>query len=162
MDVAPARRDDAGRDAAAEPERIADRDDPVADLRRAAVAERDIGQRLVCLDLQHGDVGARVTAEDTRRIPAVVLQHDLDLRGFGDDVVVGHDDSGRVDDEAGSERDPLAAPVAGTFGERTRGSGIVVAVIVIEEPAHEVLERRAAKLFWHPAELPRTLGLGPL
>ena len=39
-DVAAARRDDAGRDAAAEPERVADRDDPIADLRRAAVAER--------------------------------------------------------------------------------------------------------------------------
>ena len=63
MDVAAAGRDDAGRDAAAETERVADGDDPVADLRRAAVAELDVGQRLVGIDLQYGDVGARVAAD---------------------------------------------------------------------------------------------------
>src|SRR5271170_6996615 len=43
MDVAAARRDDPGGDAAAEAKRIADGDHPVADLRRAARSEADRG-----------------------------------------------------------------------------------------------------------------------
>src|SRR5438105_9493914 len=112
MDVAAASRDDAGRDAAAETERVADGNDPIANLRRVAVAKADIGQRLVGLDLQHGDVSARVAADDLRRVLAVVLQCDGDLGGFADDMVVGDDESRRVDDETGAERD---APWAGPF-----------------------------------------------
>ena len=51
MNVPAARRDDPGGDGPAQPEGVADGHDPVADLGRAAVAEGDIGQRLVGLDL---------------------------------------------------------------------------------------------------------------
>src|SRR5438067_9131055 len=109
MDVPPARRDDAGRYRATEPERIADRDDPIANLRRVAVAKTDIRQRLVGLDLQDRDVGARVAADNLRGVLGVVLQGDGDLCGFTDDVIVGHDGAGRVDDEARAERDAAGA-----------------------------------------------------
>ena len=93
---------------AAEPERVADRDDPVADLGRAAVAERDVGQRLVGLDLQHRDIGAWVAADDLAPVYLLLsCSVTSTLRGLADDVVVGHDDPGRIDDKAGAERDPL-------------------------------------------------------
>ena len=67
------------------------------------------GNGLSALILSTRDIGARVAADDVRGVFAVVLQDDLDLRGLADHVVVGHDDAGRVDDEAGAERDPLDA-----------------------------------------------------
>ena len=46
-------------------------------------------------------------ADDLRRILAVILQSDFDLAGIADHVAVGHHIAGRIDDEPGTERDPV-------------------------------------------------------
>ena len=61
-DVAAARRDDARRHRAAEAERIADREHPVADARRIV---RKLGEReIAALDLDQREIGARIGADD--------------------------------------------------------------------------------------------------
>src|SRR5690242_10551291 len=75
VDVAPERRDDAGRHRAAEPERIADRHHPIANLRFIAVAPADKGQLIPGIDLDQGEVGLFVAPHDLARMPAVVLQN---------------------------------------------------------------------------------------
>src|SRR3546814_4474115 len=59
------RRDDSRRHRRADPERIVDRDHPVADTRVARIAELDIGQ-VAGLDLEHREVGLGVAADDAR------------------------------------------------------------------------------------------------
>ena len=59
-EVAAARRDDAGGDRAAETERIAGREHPVAHLDLARVAPRHRGQRAGRLHLDHRDIGQLV------------------------------------------------------------------------------------------------------
>src|SRR4029453_1078546 len=56
-DVAVARRYDAGRDRAAEAERVADRDHPFAEPQLVGIAELHRDQRLHRLELQHRNVG---------------------------------------------------------------------------------------------------------
>jgi hypothetical protein len=78
-DVAAARGDDAGGDAAAEAERVADRHHPVAHLRVVGVAELHRVQRLVGLDAQHREVRARVRPQQLGADGGVVLEDDVDL-----------------------------------------------------------------------------------
>ena len=59
-------------------------------------------ERLVGHDLDHGDIGQRVLADQFRRILMSIGQRNDDLFGAADDVVVGHDDAGGIDDEAGT------------------------------------------------------------
>ena len=103
-DIAVARRDDAGRHRAAEAERIADRDHPFAEPQLVGIAELHRGQRLVRLELQHREIGLLVDADDVGLELAAVVHDDVDLVGIRDDVIVGHDDAGGIDDEAGAER----------------------------------------------------------
>ena len=56
--------DDAGGDGFGEAERLADGDDPVADFDAVGVAHFDGGQRGVGLNLDDGDVGGLVDADD--------------------------------------------------------------------------------------------------
>src|SRR5207248_672361 len=63
VDIAAERRDDPGGDGAAEPERIADRDHPVADLSLLAVAPSDERQLVLAVDLDQGEVGLIVAAD---------------------------------------------------------------------------------------------------
>ena len=94
------RRDDAGRHRAAEAERVADGEHPVADAR---VLLRELDEReglAVGLDLDQGNVGARVGADQRRRIFVAVLHRDGDVLGVLDHVVVGHDEAVRRDEEA--------------------------------------------------------------
>ena len=60
-------RDDAGRDGLAEPERIAYRDHRIADPDLVGVRELDVGQGLVPVDLEHGEIGVRIGADHLRR-----------------------------------------------------------------------------------------------
>ena len=139
MDVAAARRDDAGGHRAAEAERIADRHHPVADLRGVAVAEGDIGQRLAGVDLEQREIGLGIAADDLGRVFAAVLEDDLDLAGVADDVVVGDDIARGIDDEAGAERDALRPGLSGACGKagpRRRW------VLLVEEAAQQLVERR--------------------
>ena len=68
-------------------------------LRRLQLELRLLGQ------LDQRAVGQRVAADDLRRVELVVgrvEEADLDLGGALDDVVVGEDEAGLVDDEAGA------------------------------------------------------------
>src|SRR6185312_12555879 len=62
-DIAAPRRDDAGRDRPAQSERITHGHDPVADARLGIVAEGNVSELLVAIDLQYGEIGARVGAD---------------------------------------------------------------------------------------------------
>ena len=93
------------------------------------------------VDLDHGQVGLRVAADQPGVVGAAVRQRDPDLLRALDDVVVGDDEAGRVDDRAradaalrlgaeralgrgrahGDERDRRARPV-GDLGDG-RGGG---------------------------------------
>ena len=88
-DVAAAGRDDAGGHGAAEAERIADREHPVADARLAVrkLGEREVG---AALDLDQREIGARIGADHLGRVGLAVVGGDLDLVGAVDHVVVGH------------------------------------------------------------------------
>jgi hypothetical protein len=140
LDVAAARRHDAGRHGAAQAERIADRHDRLADLHLARVSELDGGQRLVALDLEHGEIGLLVTAQQLGRQLAAVVQGHGDRVGLTGDVVVGHDDAGRIDDEAGADRLRLGLRplLAATLLSEALG-----------ELAHELLELLLARLVRH-------------
>ena len=104
IDVAVARRHDAGRHRAAEAERIADRDHPFAEPQLVGIAEAHRLERLVGLDPQQRDVGLLIAAHQLGLDAGAVVEDDGDLVGVGDDVVVGDHDAGGVDDEAGAER----------------------------------------------------------
>ena len=75
---------------------------------RSESPRRMLGERLARVDLQQGDVGGRVAADDLGRDGAsavavlVGAEVDLDLAGAFDDVVVGQDVAVGRDDEAGA------------------------------------------------------------
>ncbi len=102
LDVAAARRHDAGRHGAAQAERIADRHHGLANAQLGGVAELHGRQRLVALDLEHGEIGLLVSTQQFGRQLAAVRQGDGDRVGLTGDVIVGDDDAGRIDDEAGA------------------------------------------------------------
>src|SRR5271165_5828429 len=94
--------DDAGGDGAAQTERIARREDPIADLHLPRVAPGDRDQRLGGDDLDHRDIGQLVLADEFGRILMAVGQGDDDFFRVANDVVVGDDAARRVVDEAGA------------------------------------------------------------
>ena len=99
------RADDAGRQGAREAEGVADREDRVADGDCVGVAERQRRQRAgVRVDLQDGDVGRRIVADDGRGDLVLAGERDLHLLRALDDVVVRDDVAGLVDHEARAER----------------------------------------------------------
>ena len=104
IDVAVARRDDAGGHRAAEAERIADRDHPFAEPQLVGIAELHGLERLLRLHPQQREIDLGVAAEDLRLEARAVVEDDGDLVGVGDDVIVGDHDAGRIDDEAGAQR----------------------------------------------------------
>ncbi len=80
--------DDAGGDGVAESVRAADRDGDLPDAQAARVAEpapAEIGRG----DLEHGEVGIRIVADDFRARDAPIGQRDLDRRRTAGDVAVG-------------------------------------------------------------------------
>ena len=140
LDVTAARGDDPGRHRTAEPERIADRHHPIANLGGAAVAESNIGQRLIGLDFQNREVGLRVAADDLGRIFGLVLKNDLDLCGIANHVVVGHDVAGRIDDKAEPSAIRWGSP-PGICGKDWSAAR----VLLIEKPSQHLVERRIGK-----------------
>src|SRR5262249_38187637 len=107
-DHATGRADDARGDGLLQTERVADGHNGLADLKLCRVAERDQRQALR-VDLQKGEVGLRVTAEYLRGHLATVGERHLDLGRTVDDMIVGHDVTVGVDDEAGAEAPDRAA-----------------------------------------------------
>ena len=89
-------RDDALRHRLADAERVADGEDEIADLER--LAESPSGEDVEVgdvLELQDGEVGARIAQHDLRLEFAPVGEGDLHLGHVLDDVVVGDDEAGR-------------------------------------------------------------------
>ena len=100
--------DDAGRDGLREAEGAADGEHPVAHLRAVGVAEFDGGEGGLGVDLDDGDIGFDVDANDGGGVAlhageavfGLAGELDVDLVGLVDDMVVGDDVAARVDDEA--------------------------------------------------------------
>jgi hypothetical protein len=133
VDVAAARRDDARGHGAAQAERIADRHHRLADAHLGGIAELDIRQGLVALDLEQREIGLLVAAHQLGLELAPVGQRDGDLVGLAGDMVVGDDPAGRVDDEAGADRLCLLG--------RTIGAHVGHAALaeLLHEALHELL-----------------------
>ncbi len=159
VDVAVARRDDAGGDRAAEAERIADRDHPFAEAQFVGIAELDCDQRLWRLEFQHRKIGLLVDADQLGLDLGAVVHDDVDFVGVGNDVIVGDDDAGGIDDEAGAERIGLArlqlSALVASLASRTTA--------ILEKIVEEFLERRARRQLRHRAPaLAAALGLDSL
>ena len=90
--------------AAAQAERVADRQHPVADARRHRNRRTaTAGSGLSGFTFSSAMSPRLVAADHGGLQRGVVLQGHGDLVGAVDDVVVGHDDAGGIDDEAGAE-----------------------------------------------------------
>ena len=99
------RRDDAVGDGLPDAEGIADRQHDVADQQLIGIGEIQRREFLLAvLDPQHREIGAAVLEHDLGLEFALVGQRDLDLVGALDDVVVGHDEAGRIHHHARSQR----------------------------------------------------------
>ena len=123
LDCALEGADDARRDGAVEAERVADRDDRVADLRpgrsrRAGAASARAG-RASTLSTARSVDGSLPTSVAFERV--VVREADLDRGRALDDVVVRDDVPFLVEHEARAER--LSAPASRTACRRTGRSG---------------------------------------
>jgi hypothetical protein len=109
-DLAALGRDDAARHGVRErPERAADRDDELADLRGASESPRRAAGRSVASTLTIARSVQRVDAVDRARVLRAVLELDGELVAAGDDVAVREDPAARVEDDAGA--DPLLVQV---------------------------------------------------
>src|SRR4051794_1942359 len=140
-------RDDADGERVFELERIADGDGPVTLADAVGVAQRNARQRLAGLDLEEGDVGGRIAADDLRiaRVAAIAVlvgapMH-LHLARAFDDVIIGDDVAVRRNDEAGSAGDLLALVV---FIGRAVAVRTALAV-ALARAREEELERIAAE-----------------
>src|SRR5262249_41656085 len=96
------RRYDAGSHGAAKPEGVADGDDPVADLRGAAL-EFDIGEIALAIDLDQREVGVWVGSYDLGVILLSVIGRHFDRRCVVDDMVVRHRVAIRGNEETRTE-----------------------------------------------------------
>ena len=131
-DIAAAGGHDAGGHGAAESERIADREHPIADARRAVgkLHEREV----LAVDLDQGKVGARIGADDLRRIGLAVVGRDLHVLGILHDVIVGDGIAVGGDEEAGA----LA-------GDDVMAATFTLAAIRHAEATEEALHRRTGR-----------------
>ncbi len=104
------RGDDPLRHRLADAERIADRDDEIADLERVGIAHLEHRKIVAALDAQHGEIGARIAQRDLGVELALVRQRDPHVGHVFDHVIVGHDQARRIDEDARPER--LLHPLA--------------------------------------------------
>ena len=89
-DHPPLGADDSRGDGMFETERIADRHHPIADVQLARVAELGKGQIAAgATDLDQGQVGAIVLADQARFMLAVIRQFDFDRVGAAHDMITG-------------------------------------------------------------------------
>ena len=129
IDIAVARRNDARRHGGAEAERIADRHHPVAYPCLVRIAEFRGRQRLRRLHLEKRQIGLVVAPDQLGRKRGAVIQRHRDLVGAFDHMIVGHDQAGGIDDEAGAERGDMPRQPA----------------IVLQEILEQVLQRRTRR-----------------
>src|SRR5215469_9120496 len=79
----------AGSDRHAYVKRISDRDDPIADFSFVRISERRTRQCILRLDLDKGEVGFLILADDLRAEFPLVAEGNLDLVGGANHVIVG-------------------------------------------------------------------------
>src|SRR5664279_5206110 len=134
-DIAAAGREDAGGDGAAEAERIADREHPVAD---PGFALRKLCEReaRAAVDLDQRNVAARVGADHLRAVGLAVIGRDFNLVGAIDHVIVGDRITVGGNEEAGALTGH--APMSARAAAQTRRQAIRSA-----EAAEEALHRGA-------------------
>ena len=97
------RRDDAMGHGLADAEGIADGEHDVADLERVGIAEIDDGKCAAALEPQDGEIGALVAQHDVGVKFPLVGERDLHIGHAFDDVTIGDDEAGRIDDERPSQ-----------------------------------------------------------
>ena len=131
MDIARGGRDDARGDRAAEPERVADRQHPIADPGLGRIAPARRRQRRLGVDLEQRQIADLIAADDAGLQARIIREGDGDLLGVGDHMVVGDDQSRRIDDEARAERGRRADPV------RAARSAVIA-----EKVVEKLIERR--------------------
>ena len=129
-DIAIMRRYDAGGHRAAEAERIADREHPIADA-RILVRELDMGERFRALDLKQRHIGAWIGADERSRIFVTIVERHRNILGVLNHVVIGDEIAVRRDKEAGALRHRRLRPLL------LRTS----AVLALTEMLEEVVER---------------------
>ncbi len=99
------RGDDARRHRLADAEGIADGEHDIADLDRIRIAEGEMGKLLLAIvDAQNGEVRAFVGKDELRLELAPVGERDGELVAALDDMEIGDDEAGGIDDDAGAER----------------------------------------------------------
>ncbi len=130
---------------AAEAERVADRQHPVADPRFGVgkLGEREIG---AAGDLDQCKVSARIGADHLRRIGLAIVHRDFDLVGAVDHVVVGHGKTVSRDEEAGTLAGHRATTATGAAAHA--GGQAIRSAEALEEALHRRtrLERRVVVL----------------
>jgi hypothetical protein len=102
-------------------------------------------QRLVRLHLEDGKVELRVLAEDLGLEAGAVGEDHADVVRVADHVVVGDDDSGGVDDEAGAGGVRAALLLTG----RVVALAAFALAAPVEELLEQILERRAGRELRH-------------
>ena len=86
-------------------EGIANRQHQIAHLQVIGVAKRQSCQFFIThINLENGKVAAFIGEQQLRRKLALIGQNHTDVRAPADHVVVGHDQTGRIDDYPGTER----------------------------------------------------------
>ena len=147
-------------------ERVADGQHQVADLELVGIGEgqcREAGA-LGVLDLQHGKIGLGVIEYQVDRILVPVIGRDADVGGALDDVVVGEDDAGAVDDDARAERLRFLRPAVHERAiaaekaleeriiEERRGGALADrgSVDIDHRGGHRLYHRRKAQLHFGP------------
>jgi hypothetical protein len=91
------RGDDSVRHGLPDAKGIADRKHDVADLQFIGVGKIERRELLVGIfQAQHGEIGAAVLENDLGLELALVRKRHLDLIGAFDDMIVGHDQAGRI------------------------------------------------------------------
>ncbi len=126
------RRDDTLRHRLADTERIADRDHEIADLQRIRIAELHIGKGAVTAQPQDSEIGALIAQDDIRVELALIGESDLHIGHSLDDVIIGDDETGWIDKNAGAER--ARDLLAGT-----------AAILAEEMPEDRIVEERIAR-----------------
>src|ERR1022692_1226176 len=132
--VAPLRRHYAGGYSLLQPEWTADRQHPVANLHAVGVAQFRRRERMIDLNLDHGQVGLLIHADQLRivagRSRIFILQLPPNAICLFDDVTVGDDVALGIHNDAGTKR-PLAD------GARVRAS---LTALTTEELVKEILK----------------------
>src|SRR2546425_82849 len=98
--------DDAERHTLLQAERVAERQDELADPQTVRVAERQHGEVRGAVDPDQGEVHAVVAPHEAPGVAPSVGEPHLDLLGALDHVGVRHDEPAPVDDEARAGRAP--------------------------------------------------------